>query len=133
MELTATSNVLAAAAIGAGGVVLGTMVGGFITYMVERMREKREQDRAKRCQHEISFVGKWVPAGDITRKRMSKKSKRKNRSNPLAERLGVDWAVITSSPDVPERSRWFGLKGAVITILNSDACFLIARQQMRHG
>jgi len=53
--------------------------------------------------------------------------------NPLAERLGVDWAVITSSPEVPERSRWFGMKRAIVTIPDSDACLLIARQQMRQG
>ena len=53
--------------------------------------------------------------------------------NPLAERLGVEWAVITSLPEAPERSKWFGLKGMLATIPDSDACFLIARQEMRHG
>jgi hypothetical protein len=44
MELAATSDALVAA-IGVGGVLLGTAVGGFTTYMIERRREWSQSER----------------------------------------------------------------------------------------
>jgi hypothetical protein len=44
MELAATSNVLVAA-IGAGGAVLGAIVGGLTTYMIERNLERKAEVR----------------------------------------------------------------------------------------
>ncbi len=53
--------------------------------------------------------------------------------NALLERLGLDWAVITSSSHIPLHARWLGLKASLATIPNSENCFLIARRQMRDG
>ena len=44
MELAATSDALVAA-IGVGGALLGTAVGGFTTYMIERRRERSQSER----------------------------------------------------------------------------------------
>jgi hypothetical protein len=49
MELAATSSVLVAA-IAAGGAVLGTMVGGLMTYEIERSREKTQRRREREAE-----------------------------------------------------------------------------------
>lgn len=53
MELAATSNVLVAA-IGAGGAVLGTMVGGLMTYMIERSREKSQRALERKAEARVT-------------------------------------------------------------------------------
>ena len=53
MELAATSNVLVAA-IGAGGAVLGTIVGGLMTYMIERSREKTQRELERKAEVRVT-------------------------------------------------------------------------------
>jgi hypothetical protein len=53
MEPLAASNALAAS-IGAGGAVLGTLVGGLLTYEIERSREKQERRREREAEARVT-------------------------------------------------------------------------------
>lgn len=50
--MAATSNVLVAA-IGAGGAVLGAIVGGLTTYMIERSREKTQRENERTAEDRV--------------------------------------------------------------------------------
>ena len=52
MELAATSNVVIAA-IGAGGAVLGAIVGGLTTYTIERSREKTQRENERKAEDRV--------------------------------------------------------------------------------
>ena len=53
MEPLAASNAVAAG-IGAGGAVLGTLVGGSLTYEIERSREKRQRRREREAEARVT-------------------------------------------------------------------------------